>query len=412
MNRLFLYLKKNSYIFISKKGETGEIGEDKIEDFIKSKKVKEIILILSKPRFFFRKLSFPFSDRKKIEMVLPGEIEDSLPDEVGKFVFSWDFIKKDKNGCSIFLIAVRKEFYDFWKNLSEKYNFKLSFDTDTFLLFNFFKNYIKQENYLLLFLDKDYVLLDVVEESRLSSSYSLFFDNEKELEGIIPIINSKDYPLFWTGEEKIFNILGINGEKIQLPQNFPAENFSILYIKQLKPYISQKIKFLILTEKERFSPSFIALPLFSLLFILFTTFPYIKLSKERKELAKINEKIINVFKQTCPDVKKIISPISQIKEKIKEISSLPFEITNVNVLKTMADFIRTVPEDIKIEVMQFTLTENRVFVSAKVNDLKELKKFKESFEKSELFSDIRVSNISFQQDKKISFNFTGNYYGR
>src|SRR5262245_7836458 len=53
-----------------------------------------------------RFLTLPFSDQKRVEATLAGELEDAVPFDLGQAVFDHAIIKKNPDGGSVSLVAV------------------------------------------------------------------------------------------------------------------------------------------------------------------------------------------------------------------------------------------------------------------------------------------------------------------
>jgi general secretion pathway protein L len=60
--------------------------------------------------FFYRNLSLPFIDKKKIEQVLPFELEDRLPVEVKTLLVDFVVAKQGPEGVDIIAAMMSREF--------------------------------------------------------------------------------------------------------------------------------------------------------------------------------------------------------------------------------------------------------------------------------------------------------------
>ena len=408
---LCLYLREKSYYYMSSK-EKGEIEENQIEEFLKNKKEKKIHLVISKPRIFYRKIVFPFSQKRKVELSLPVELEDLLPKSIDNFVFSWYFLSKNRNKSEVVVIALEKDFYNFWLNLHTKYKFSIYFSIDSLLIFKFFSNLIKEKNYFLLFIDEKYFLVNLVENGLLSNTYSYYFSDKNQLLLQIHILKAifseKNYPLFWYGKEDFFNSLSLEGNNVSMKEDVLKIElpFFLNYIGMSKTFSSSTLKFkspkrptFIFSAKELFI-SFVFL-----LLLIFMVTPYFKIPDEEKKVKEIQIEMEQTLKETCPEISKIVNPVIQIKEKLRNISGENTNVPkNISILKIMAEFTKFVPENLNVEITQFIVSGNSLFISGKISDLQELEKLKESIKKSEIFYEGEIGNITFDNDKQVNFN--------
>ena len=415
MKIISLYLKEKKYLYVFKDNgnvENGEIDEKEIEEFLKERKPQKVHLTISKPRVLSRKLTFPFSQKRKIEMVLIVELEDLLPEPTENFVFSWYFISQDKEKSTIMVSAIGKDFYAFWKKIEKEYRLKVTFFIDSLLIFSIFKDVVKEKNHFFLFLEKNYFLINMVENNALSNSYSYYFDDEKHLSDRLnsfhDVFSEKNYPVLWYDSEKLFHSFPLKGETVSLPEELSSgiePSFFIPNVKIAEPFSRLKLQFTAYGKNIRITLPVLVFTLAFLFIAVFMFFPYFQISEQEKKLNDVKTQMVRIFKATCPEVSKVVDPLVQIKEKLKDFSDdTVFSPGTISILKTMADLTTNIPEEMHVEISQFIVSGNSLFISGKIDDLKKLEKLKVSLEKSIHFFNVKIGDISFDNERYINFD--------
>jgi general secretion pathway protein L len=93
-----------------------DLGEDSFEAAIDRIKEQigfssgDSVVTLGAELFFYRNLSLPFIDKKKIEQVLPFELEDRLPVEVKSMLVDFVVAKQGPEGADIIAAMINREF--------------------------------------------------------------------------------------------------------------------------------------------------------------------------------------------------------------------------------------------------------------------------------------------------------------
>ncbi len=411
MGKLNIYIRgnKSTYFYKNKEEKRGFIEEKNIKDFVEKSKVKNINFIFSKPDVIFRKLSFDFSDIKKIKMVLPSEIESTLPEKIENYLFDYKFIRQNKK-TSVNVIGVKKDFYN--KFISyRKHKKKIYFFLDTEILFSLLKDKIKETNYIEVYIDSFYILINVIENKNISSCLSYIFENGNS-DQIISIVNKilleKNYPVYITGEEKEIENFK-NKTKIKLIKiPFLKENFQPFFFSEI---INKNIKFtpLKLTPPsiKIISPVPYVISFLMLILFLFPSLISYRHFKEKQQiLNEIETKMISEFRKTFPDVKKIVDPVVQAKEKLNQTEETSISIQYPSILEMLVQITNIFPEDVNVEINRLSFSNSVLTISGFIDNLKNLEKVKEKINKSTYFSNLQIGSISFDRNHRVNFNFT------
>jgi len=411
MGKLNIYIRgnKSTYFYKNKEEKRGFIEEKNIKDFVEKSNAESINFILSKPDVIFRKLSFDFSDIKKIKMVLPSELESTLPEKIENYLFDYKFIRKN-NKTSVNVIGVKKDFYSklisYAKNKKKTYFF-----VDTEILFSLFKDKVKETNYIEVYIDSFYILINVIENKNISSCLSYIFENGGS-DQIISIVNKilleKNYPVYITGEEKEIGNFE-NKTKIKLIKiPFIRENLQPFFFSEA---INKNIKF---TPLKLISPSikvissvpYIVSFLIFILLLSPSLISYRHFKEKQQKLDKIETKMISEFRKTFPDVKKIVDPVVQAKEKLNQIEETSISIQYPSILEMLVKITNIFPEDVNVEIDRLSFSNNVLTISGFIDNLKNLEKVKEEINKSTYFCNLQMGSISFDRNNRVNFNFT------
>ncbi|HOK56287.1 MAG TPA: hypothetical protein PKV21_02135 [bacterium] len=397
--KIFLYLKGEK-VYYFKNNERGEIPFENLENFIKENKQNFFYLIFSKLNIYFRKVEFEFRDKKKISLVLNQEIEGKFPTSIDKLYFHFKFFYPEKDKTTIGIFAVEKEKIEYLKEIFKKNKTKYKFLIDSILIHQFFRNNLKEYDFIELYTEKDYLLINLIENSTISGVYSYFSNNIKEsiLEVLPSLFVTKKLPVYFIGDRKIYEEIKMDGLHFFSETNF----FNIL--NELKKLEVVNFKDILIRKKIL---NFEYLSYFIILlvstFLFFT--PHFKITEKEKKLDEINKKMENIFKSLFPETEKIVNPLIQIKEKFiqdKSYSKIP--VYEISVIKTLEEITLFFPENINGEVEEVSINDKNINLTGIVDNLKNLDNLKENIRNSKFFKNFEINSVSFTKENKIRFN--------
>ncbi len=128
---------------------------------------------------------------------------------------------------------------------------------------------------------------------------------------------------------------------------------------------------------------------------------YYTLKKEYKILSR---EITSVFKQTLPEVIRIVDPVQQLRVKIKELkkstSLRPETGTNKKVLDLLKDISQRIPTALNVHVNRMVIDAETVRISGKTDAFNEVDKIKNNLEPSPLFSGVTISSANLDRTGK------------
>ncbi|MCM8772138.1 MAG: hypothetical protein NC922_03545 [Candidatus Omnitrophica bacterium] len=395
---IFLYLKGEKIYYLKENKE--DVLIEKFEDFVRENKKNTFFLIFSKLNVYFRKVEFDFKDKKKIGLIIGQEIEGKLPKSSDSFYFYFEYNYLKENKTSVNVFAIEKEKLEYFKKIFEANKVKYYFSIDTILLLNFLKTKIIGENFIGIFVEDNYFILNVIENGVLSNVYSYFSEDLKGnlVEVLNLILSSKKLPVYYIGKKETFEDLKFEELKFITEKKF---NDILKEIKKI-----QKVNFEpIFIYRKTFSFEY----LFYLAFLFFLSFffitPYFEKNKKEKKIEEINQKMENIFKSIFPETKKIINPLVQIKEKILQTDiSTKISLSEKSIIKILEEVTLLFPEDTGTEIEEFTFVDGNIYLTGSINNLKDIDRIKENVKKSKIFSDFEISGISVTKENKVKFN--------
>lgn len=116
--------------------------------------------------------------------------------------------------------------------------------------------------------------------------------------------------------------------------------------------------------------------------------------------------MISEFRKTFPDVKKIVDPVVQAKEKLNQIEETSISIQYPSILEMLVQITNIFPEDVNVEIDRLSFSNNVLTISGFIDNLKNLEKVKEEINKSTYFCNLQMGSISFDRNNRVNFNFT------
>ena len=125
----------------------------------------------------------------------------------------------------------------------------------------------------------------------------------------------------------------------------------------------------------------------------------------RKTHRKLDEKIVEIFKQTFPDVKRIVDPVQQMKVKINELKTsavpIPGTGSDKKVLELLNDISNRIPKSLSVKVNSMVIDQESVRVSGKTDNFNTVDSIKNGLEAStKYFSAVIISSANMDRGGK------------
>jgi len=128
---------------------------------------------------------------------------------------------------------------------------------------------------------------------------------------------------------------------------------------------------------------------------------YYTLKKEYKILSR---EITSVFKQTLPEVVRIVDPVQQLRVKIKELkkstSLRPETSTNKEVLDLLKEISQRIPKSLNVHINRMVIDTETVRISGKTGAFNQVDRIKNNLEPSPNFSGVTISSANLDRTGK------------
>ena len=128
----------------------------------------------------------------------------------------------------------------------------------------------------------------------------------------------------------------------------------------------------------------------------------------KKEYMMLDVKIKEVFRNTFPDVKRIVDPVQQMKVKVNEVKasavSIPGRNSSNSVLDLLKDISERIPKKMEVRVSRMVIDQETVRVSGKTDTYNTVDNIKSNLEASQYFSAVTISSTNLDRSgKQIQF---------
>jgi general secretion pathway protein L len=151
----------------------------------------------------------------------------------------------------------------------------------------------------------------------------------------------------------------------------------------------------------------IVLPLVSiaLLSILYLWYDYTKLLKQQNELTA---RIQAIFKETLPEVTRIVDPIQQLQVKIRETNQGSTDksgaLPTIAILDILAEVSANIPEPLDVRLARFVVDDTGLRLKGTTDTFNTVDAIKKGLEQSLVFSSVEISAATLDpKSSKIRF---------
>ena len=153
----------------------------------------------------------------------------------------------------------------------------------------------------------------------------------------------------------------------------------------------------------------IGLAAMSLLLMLSMTFhSYAEAVFLENRATRIRDASFRLFAETCPEVTRIVEPVSQLKGKIAEQwSASPgwADVRRFDVIDVMAEVSRTVPADVNMALSTITVQRNNILLQGATGSYRDVDGIKSAMESSGRFKRITITSANFKRaDNRVVFS--------
>lgn len=403
---LFVYIREREFYFYSGPKKVSGVfeSEQHIFDFLKENKVTQLVIIFSRPAIFIRTLEFPFSSLKKISQVIPEEAAPLFPVSSDELEFFWYPVSRERSKAVVTVIAIERSKVEKWRKHADTRKCRIKIIFEPFILSSFISRVTMRDSFSAVFVDDNYVSKTTVKDNKVIESYSLYTQADFQKEEFMTIINSGDRSLpvvcisepgRFTENIQLFRIISVEKNE------FPTIIFSLL---ESHPHIIQSTFKLYPVQQKRvsISPAVFAgvVLFFGICAMMFR--PYFIAKQAQASLDELNKQMEQIFKQAFPEVTRVVNPLVQARERLKNTGELQQIIPKISIISIMRVISEIVPENIPFKVSQMSLRGSDLFLSCSTNTFENVDALFQIFTRSNIFQQIKVGGIMPEGDQ-ISF---------
>ena len=410
----------------------------------------DCVVSISADHFSYRILQVPFKDSKKIRMVLPFELEPTVPYPVDDLVIDFVDLQSGSQSDQSEIIAVavpRSELSPYLQSLAE---FKIDPEMITISGLPAAMCLANQADP-----GEDRLFLEV---SNASSSLFIIRQGQLQLIRTFPNPNAADnragilgavvrrtlaaYDEFCQTEFQPLDMLvtgaGLNGanfesgifEALKFPVkrlnfadrlNIPisGENLkpwnpalmdnalalTLMEIEGIKGLNFHKgqfaaKKFLLKNKKDVLRTGILAAAVLAMLFFG-TILEYYTLNQQ---LDRIDHQITAIFQETFPEVKRIVDPFQQMQVKLQEVkknaviqTTATPHIRSIDILDSIS---KGIPQGIEVDVTRMVISPDTVLISGTTDTFKSVDDIKNRLEQIEYFKKVTISSSNTDRSGK------------
>jgi type II secretory pathway component PulL len=408
----------------------------------------------------YRNIRVPFKGQKKIKKILPYELEPTLPFPVEDLIV--DFIHLEipdpKNDKNLITATVEKSKLQSFLDTLAAFDIEPEIITvggypTAFSLANFLDSH---KNWLFIDIDNNKSTIFIILSGRIclirsfaihsaARSYkikSLCGNIRRTLYALEKILGLDFEPDggFITGcgiddlgfDKDMEQALGFPIERVNLlqfadilkqqpppPSWIPflmdnALSLALMEIEGTKGFNFRKGPFALKKFWEENKKNLIQTGVFFVLALLLGWFNvFLDSYFMEKRLARLNHQITGIFTSTFPEVKKIVDPVEQMKQKMQEARKnalLPGDtekqIRAIDILNTISSAI---PKDMDVILTRFVMGSESINISGDTDSFNSVDNLKSKLEQADIFKKIIISAANIDKsDKRVRFKLKVN----
>jgi len=418
---------------------------------------RENVYYIMPPSMYYRNIiRFPFTDRQKIERIISMEVKDYLPSEEIDFLTDFYFNPEQydgekKVGKEVVAFTVEKNKVENILHSAGKFreNIKAIIPYDAALLCTI-NSVIERKKALIVVIQSNSIYLQYINNSLVRDGLFISMSNRARLQSILSsrivmLLKAYDYPPVFINTRRgadskltemvvsLFNYLNVQPRPLpiqhlekEVGEGKAVEGGEMVVVLGALKLINGPVSSRVSLLKGEFKPQLRGylrvrdfVILFSMLvFLLAISITNLfldtgtkKTQKEqlRRGIAEVSQKAFG--KQNVGLEEALVN----VKELEKKVALLEKAIQrNYSSIAVFQEFVSFLPPNVVIEYTDLIIEPEHIKLAGKTKTFSDIDRIKESLERSEYFSDVKVSNtgttgstegfmVSFVFDIDISF---------
>ncbi len=138
--------------------------------------------------------------------------------------------------------------------------------------------------------------------------------------------------------------------------------------------------------------------LFCIIFCVFGIDLYLDYHNDRVYLKELKQEITDIFRDTWPEVTRIVDPVQQSRIMVEQLRNPPAGTKNVvlgiGVLAILDDISRLLPASVDFLVTSFQYDGNTVTIKGQTDNFNTVDTIKKALDKSNIFKNVKISSAS------------------
>ncbi|MEM7827908.1 MAG: pilus assembly protein PilM [Candidatus Aenigmatarchaeota archaeon] len=418
-----------------------------LKNIIPSSFKGEVIVSFPSSHYSQRKITLPFSERKKIEKVLKFEIEDTIPFSAEEIVADFHIIEKTPTGAELLVILTRKsDLKDFLELLNNASINPSMVEAEGLALIHLYQQYPKNDRVSAIIdvgSSKTNILI-AFKDSALYTKRIPYGTDSPDLLSKMLLQNIGSFEVKENRTVEKWYIAGggaLDSNFLSVIKNktgidlIPADTLteSIKTSKPLSPSMLLSLSLAIkgwrgvlnngvnlrkeefrakkvadLKKSQLFKFAIMGSIVLALAAVDFSLRIYLKSSRYHQ--LKNHSQLL--FKETFADVQKIVNEVEQAKEKLEKIrkKAKDFGIMQ-NSIRSPLDALReislSIPEGINLDINEWNWDGETVWMEGKTDTLESLDRIRDGLLKAKGFLDVNITESRASTDKKsVLFKIT------
>ncbi len=397
--------------------------------------------------FFFRTLELPFKNRKKIEQIIPFELENYLPLQTGAFAFDFCMLNKTNKtvmGANLVSIAsIREERLEQYQTVFKEssvpvdgitvgsgYSMSLAYaaaaeslDASVFIYAEPFFASIYLARYGQIVFSRSFVLDSDAPQSSLEKNLTytcLSFNERFNNQVAIHEIALSGTAVFLDQLARVIQErMQINVHLYHAHQTLGAdveeramENALAVAVCEAKGIdgfnFSRQMSNAARLYQEYKSSLLSAAALVVVLLLVWSVQPVMNIHLMKKRSSQLDRQIVQVFQSSFPDIKTIVDPVQQMQVQVAALQKkqgmefLNDAPLNIDIFHHISSVL---PDSMDIIMTRFVRMENNLLVSGTADQFNTIDKMKSLFEDIAIFKEVDINSASMDKtDNRVIFS--------
>ncbi len=132
--------------------------------------------------------------------------------------------------------------------------------------------------------------------------------------------------------------------------------------------------------------------------------------QDRRQIAKLDAQMAEIFRQTQPGVTRIVDPLSQMRSGVSEMQrraqALGIYGANVTALGVLREISSRVPTGVDVTITDLSIDEARIRVHGSTPSYELVDRLKSDLQQVSFFREVNVADVKTDRDGGKSFNLT------